>query len=220
MDIDNELVRAADERAIGSRRRALSGVLVAYAIALFVACGVLVCVRLDESLFWSSFVFWRFALTALGIVVLAFTHDFVVRTCGIQCPTPPGGIVPLIMLVVYELWCIVVVGFMVHDVVNCAARPWCAGTGSTPNGYYLAWFIGFGIMTILQLVILAFVFMLRMQLTARCATPCGASGGAYVRAPSGRLSDIEAESINSEFAQPVRRRGFAANAYDMLRVPM
>lgn len=168
--MSDDAMTAKRRLRIDGQRRGLSIALIMYAVALFVACGMLLCIRMPEPLYWTNFAFWRIGMTAFGIVVLAVMHDFVVRTCSV-CEAQ--SVAAIVVALIYTIWSLIVAGFVVHDIINCSSRVWCASTTSIPHGYYLTWIIAFFLMLLFQVIMILLAVRLRSELDA--SGVCGTS---------------------------------------------
>jgi hypothetical protein len=171
-----------------SLRRNLGVVSFMYLVALTVACGSLLCVFVDTTLYWTSFVFYRFLFTALGILVAGASYGAALGACepcrgaGMRARDGGGGqpsFVPVIVLVLYEVWLLLVLAFAVNDLIQCIATPWCTTVVPTthPNGYFLTWFIATGVMIVFGLVLIYYVVSLYSLRSTLCGASCSSGLG-------------------------------------------
>ncbi len=185
-----------------SLRRNLGVVSFLFCVALTVACGSLLCVYVDTTLYWTSFVFYRFLFTALGILVVGASYGAALGACepcrgaGLRARDGGGGqpsFVPVIVLVLYEVWLLLVLAFGVNDLIQCIATPWCTTVvpSTQPNGYFLTWFIATGAMIVVGLLLIYYVVSLYSVRSTLCVGPVctpglGAEMGARSVQPQGQ----------------------------------
>jgi hypothetical protein len=177
-------------RAIASTRSALVVLSVFQLVALGLALGMLLCLGATIGPLWTTWEFWRHFLTIVGLVVPMFMLDLVSRTCE-PCGTGRPNIVGIIFLIVHIVWCIVITGFVINDMLYCSTKPWCISSSGSMSIFFMLWAIGFWAALVIEIIMVFVAMRLHGLANAGCGSRCEArlvARGYTVNAP-----------INNEF---------------------
>jgi hypothetical protein len=203
--------------AMRSQRTALTLLTTAYGFFSALACAMLLCVEITRAQFWAAWIFWRFFLTVVNLLVAYFFYYFAVTTCG-ACRSPPS-MFSVVFGIIHFIWCLVVIGFTVADLINCAALPWCTVAPAVKiDTYYLLWVIGFFGAAVLEAIMCFVGGRLFAMARAACPSPCSryaGGGGGFLQAGSGYGDDTASAPLLTELPQRDARRAQAPTPVQM-----
>lgn len=164
---------AARERnaALASVRNMLSLCTIAFLALLGLALVMLLCINISTPSFWNTWEFWRYFSTVIGLVVAMFSIDLISRSCMACGPSQPH-IMGIVFTSIHLIWCLVITGFMISDLANCATRPWCVAPSGSTSVYFLLHAIGFWGSMFFEILIVFTSWRLYNHVSRGCVRSC------------------------------------------------